>query len=171
MHFTRNPCSFFLTNRLQINRKRPQLFVRFPQLLLGPPMRRALLRFSERAVHRGQKPRQTRFQDIIGRPALQSLNSYLFAHCPCNEYERRVRASSLCNRQGRMSIKTGQRIVRQNQGRWMAFQFVEVFFPRLSPAARKLQSPLAEGEFCQFRVRRVIFEHQNVNWLHKTSIH
>ncbi len=80
MHLAGNSCPFLFPHCLQIHRKRAQLRMRLPQLLLSFPVLRPIFGLTQRAVDRGHQSRQTRFQHIIRGAAFQSFDRDFLAH-------------------------------------------------------------------------------------------
>jgi len=163
MHFSRDPRSFLLPDRLQINRQLTQALVRFAKLLLRAAMLGPFLRFSNCPVHRRHKSAEPRFKHIIGRAAFQCFNRDFFSHSSRHKNEGRVRALFPRNFQRSVTIETRQGIIRENQGRGMFLQLFNVVIPRLDPGCGKMNATFAQRKFRQFSIRSIIFEHQYMN--------
>src|SRR6478752_280951 len=80
MDLTGNSGALLFSYRLQIGGEGAQPLMRFPKLLLGPPMLYSVLSLAYSAVHRRNKARQPCLQDVIGRAALKCFNGDFLTH-------------------------------------------------------------------------------------------
>ena len=117
MDFAGDAGSLLLAYGLQIDRELAQALVGFSKLLFCAAVFDSCLGLTDSAIHRGNKPREPRFEHVIGSPAFECLDRNFFAHGAGNEDKRRLGAMFPSNFEGMVSVETRQGIVGKNEGR------------------------------------------------------
>jgi hypothetical protein len=85
------------------------------QLLFDLARLAVFIRARELTLHRGDKPRQVPFGEVVVRPGLHRLHGDLFADDAGNENERHIARPPGCQREGGGAAEVRHRIVRDDQ--------------------------------------------------------
>ena len=113
-------------------------------------------------MHRRNEARETCLENVIGRAVLQRFYGHFFAHGASDEDERCLRTFLTGKNQRFIAIEAGQRIIREDKGGGMQFQFVQKFLFAIDADHGEVQSAFSQGESGQFSIGCIVFQHQNM---------
>src|SRR6516162_6777068 len=136
------------------------------QRLLSLPALSSFAGFAQRALHRGNKPFQSRLQDIIRSPDFQRFDRYVFTDRAGNKDERQIRTGILRKLQCGKAVERRKLVIRENQIDLGAFQGGQELRTRLQAGYFAIEMIDLKELLNELRVTGVILQQEDAQRRH-----